>query len=344
MWATSRRFSRSFLPSIARRLILLSQSWEFKHPEFSKDSKHSLDNIRRKAPAPRKAAPTEDPFAAGQQVALLTESLQATQRQFQGLHEGYSVLSQQNKVLIDEVHSLRKSFKVSLQVHSEVLNHLNSLDERRRNSRHSAHSNHSGQSSNFQNGNLGVLPDGNDEPSAELRKARELLSSVEPEVAADQAFHRLSVAFQNQTNSPPDSAASSVLYSQPNSAIMQQPMMNPFGDDPRFLVYPAGPNVGIDPFHPDHANNLPMALPQLAQPEPTDQIAIPSKGKGKEDDMWGQTKPRVFLVEDDNTCSRVGSKFLTQIGCSVETAVGIDLFQSVRHAASANTHSPTERW
>lgn len=307
-----------------RRLRSLSQvlqAWEFKHPEFTKDSKHNLDNIRRKAPAPRKAAPAEDPFAASQQLALLGESLTATQQQVQGLQEHFAALTHQNKILVDEVHNLRKSVKVVTQVNNELLNHLHGLDERRRNSRHSAHSNHPAQASNFQNGNLGVLPDGNDEPSAELRRARELLSGIEPEVAADQAFHRLSVAFHNQTNSPPDSAASSVLYSQPNSAIMPQSMMNPFAEDPRFLVYPAGPNVGIDPFHPDHANNLPMALPQLAQPEPPAQMTVSSKGK--DDDLWGQRKPRVFLVEDDKTCSRVGSKFLSQIGCSVETAVSV---------------------
>lgn len=322
MWATGPGFPCAS-PPIARWLIFLSQAWEFKHPEFTKDSKHSLDNIRRKAPTARKAAPAEDPFAATQQLALMGESLAATHQQVQGLQEHFAALAHQNKVLVDEVHSLRKSVKVVTQVNNELLNHLHSLDERRRNSRHSAHSNHSGQSSNFQNGNLGVLPDGNDEPSAELRRARELLSGIEPEVAADQAFHRLSVAFQNQTNSPPDSAASSVLYSQSNSAMMQQPMVNTFAEDPRFLVYPAGPNVGIDPFHPDHANNLPMALPQVAQAEPPVQMAV--QGKGKDDDLWGQRRPRVFLVEDDNTCSRVGSKFLSQIGCSVEVAVSTDV-------------------
>lgn len=305
----------------------MSQAWEFKHPEFNKHSKHNLDNIRRKAPAPRKAQPAEDPFAATQQLALMGESLQATQQQVQGLQEHFTLLAQQNKILVDEIHSLRKNVKVVTQVNNELLNHLNSLDERRRNSRHSAHSNHSGQSSSFQNGNLGVLPDGNDEPSAELRRARELLSGIEPEVPADQAFHRLSVAFQNQTNSPPNSATSSVLYSQPNSAIMQQSIMQgSFVEDPRYMVYPAGPDIGIDPFHPNHANNLPMALPQLAQPEPP--APMPVEGKGG-DDLWGPKKPNILLVEDDKTCSRVGSKFLAQIGVSVETAVGTSLLSWV---------------
>ncbi len=32
------------------------QAWEFKHPEFNQHKKDNLDNIRLKAPAPRKAA------------------------------------------------------------------------------------------------------------------------------------------------------------------------------------------------------------------------------------------------------------------------------------------------
>lgn len=284
------------------------------------DSKHNLDNIRRKAPAPRKAQPAEDAFSANQQVAILGETLSATQHQVQQLQESYFNLAQTNKVLIDEIVALQKTVKVTTQVNSELLSHLHSLDERRRNSRHSAHSNHSGQSSTFHNGSLGVLPDGNDEPSAELRRARELLSGIEPETVADRAFHRLSVAYQ--TTSPPDSAASSsVMYSQPNSAVIPPAMMqNPFIEDPRHLVYPAGPNVGIDPFHPDNLNSLPFALPQGAQPpEPSTQITPLDKAK---DDLWGARKPRVFLVEDDKTCSRIGSKFLSQIECTVEVAVG----------------------
>lgn len=254
------------------------------------------------------------------------ESLTATQQQVQGLQEHFASLMQQNKILVDEVHGLRKTMKVVTQVNNELLNHLNNLDERRRNSRHSTHSNHSGQPANFQNGTLGVLPDGNDEPSPELRRVRELLGGIEPELPADQAFHRLSVAYQNQTSSPPDSAASSVLFSQPNSAVIPQSMIqHPFSEDPRFLVYPAGPNVGIDPFHPDHANNLPMALPQLPQPDTSGPMTVSTKGKVE--DLWGPKKPRVFLVEDDKTCSRVGSKFLSQIGCSVEIAVGDDNYK-----------------
>lgn len=252
---------------------------------------------------------------------MLSETLNATQQQVQSLQELYFNISQANKVLVDEVVALKKSLKAQTQVSNEFMTFLSNLDEQRRNSRHSAHSSHSGQSSGFHNGTLSVLPDGNDEPSAELRRARDLLNSIEPDMTGDQAFHRLSVAYQ--TNSPPDSAASSsMVFTQPGSAVVPHPMMgNPFLDE-RHLVYPAGPNVGIDPFHPDHANNLPFALPP--QPEASAQMTPPEKGK--DEDLWGPRKPRVFLVEDDNTCSRIGSKFLTNIGCSVELAVSVECY------------------
>ncbi|KUI71894.1 Transcription factor prr1 [Cytospora mali] len=296
------------------------QAWEFKHPEFRMDSKHNLDNIRRKAPAPRKAQPAEDAFSANQQVALLSETLNATQHQVQQLQENYFSLAQSNKVLIDEVVSLQKQLKVSNQVNNELLNHLSNLDERRRNSRHSTHSNHSGQSSaNFHNGALGVLPDGNDEPSAELRRARELLSGMEPDGAADRAFHRLSVAWQQQT-SPPDSNSSQAVFSQPNSAALPPAVMhNPFLEDPRHLVYPVGQTVGIDPFHPDHIQHLPFALSQGGSQDSPAQIT-PPPGKDVDVSLWGRKRPRIFLVEDDKTCSRIGAKFLSQIECAVEIA------------------------
>jgi osomolarity two-component system response regulator SKN7 len=211
--------------------------------------------------------------------------------------------------------------KVSNQVSNELLNHLSNLDERRRNSRHSTHSNHSGQSSaNFHNGTLGVLPDGNDEPSAELRRARELLSGLEPDGAADRAFHRLSVAWQHQT-SPPDSNSSHAVFSQPNSAALAPAVMhNPFLEDPRHLVYPVGQTVGIDPFHPDHIQHLPFALSQGGPQDASAQIT-PPPGKDVDVSLWGRKKPRIFLVEDDKVCSRIGAKFLSQIECSVDLAV-----------------------
>lgn len=302
-------------PAEVQRLTPLPQAWEFRHPEFNKHSKGNIENIRRKAPAPRKQPVEADPFTVNQQVNIMSDSFRAVTEQVQGLQNQMAKLQQQNQLWQQMYGNLQNNIKTMASLNREVVHHLISLDERRRNSRHSTHSTHSNQS-NFQNGNMGTLPDGNDEPSQELRKARELMNLLDQD-SADPASHRVTSAYQ-QTNSPPDSAASSVMYSQQQgSNMMANQMMPNFAPD----VYPIGHDKGIDPFHSGNFSNLPMSLP----PQMVPHEAIPgSLGKNDATDLWGPRKPRVFLVEDDKTCSRVGSKFLSQIGVSVELAVSFN--------------------
>ena len=63
-------------------MLTLAQAWEFKHPDFKANNKDALDNIRRKAPAPRKpnTAP-DDVIIPAQQMDLLNSQLMATQAQ-----------------------------------------------------------------------------------------------------------------------------------------------------------------------------------------------------------------------------------------------------------------------
>ncbi|KAB5533608.1 response regulator-like protein [Coniochaeta sp. 2T2.1] len=301
-------------------------AWEFRHPEFRADRKDNLDNIRRKAPAPRKAQPVEEPFPATQQVVLLNDQLVATQHQVQALQEQYYELAGTNKILVSEVLGLTRMVKAQHQIANELINHLNNIDEKRRDSRHSAHSSNHSSNSNaaFHSGQMNSLPDGTDEPAAELRRARELLNSLSPEFPADRELERLSIAYHN-TGSPPDSAtSSSVMYSQPpsNGPPMHLHMHDPF-NDPRHMVYPVGQTAGIDPFHQDHIQNIPYSRP-LSTPsgnaiaEAPSQITPPPKDAGGS--LWGSRKPRVLLVEDDKTCARIGAKFLTNVDCTVEIA------------------------
>jgi len=297
------------------------QAWEFRHPEFRADRKDNLDNIRRKAPAPRKTAQTEEAFPATQQIVVLSESLAATQHQIQALQEQYFELSQTNKVLVNEVVSLQKMVRAQSQVSNELITHLSNIEERRRNSRHSvqsSHSSHSGPS--YHQANMGLLPDSADEPAPELRRAREILNGVSPDSQADRELERLSVAY-HQNGSPADSASSSVMYPQPGTAM---PMVHDPLNDPRHLVYPVGQTTGIDPFHSDHIHNIPYSRP-LSNPnvmaEAPSQASPPAKEQTGS--LWGGKKPRVLLVEDDKTCARIGSKFLTNVDCTVETAVSV---------------------
>ncbi|KAK0714331.1 HSF-type DNA-binding-domain-containing protein [Apiosordaria backusii] len=296
-------------------------AWEFKHPEFRADRKDQLDNIRRKAPAPRKPPPTEDAFPASQQIVVLSESLNATNVQIQTLQEQYLELDRTNRLLVAEVLSLQKMLRAQSQASNELISHLNNMEERRRNSRHSAQSSHSSHSgTNYHQGTLGLLPDGTDEPAPELRRAREILNGVSPDSQADRELERLSMAY-HQNGSPAESAGSSVMFTHAGHPTSLNVVHDPFSD-PRHLVYPVGQTTGIDPFHADHIHNIPYSRP-LSNPnvmtEAPSQIS-PPPGKDQGGSLWRGKKPQILLVEDDKTCARIGSKFLTNMDCSVETA------------------------
>ncbi|KAH6649602.1 HSF-type DNA-binding-domain-containing protein [Chaetomium tenue] len=303
-------------------------AWEFRHPEFRADGKDNLDNIRRKAPAQRKAPSADDAFPASQQIVVLSESLTATQHQIQALQEQYFELEKTNRLLVSEVLSLQKMVRAQSQASNELITHLNNVEDRRRNSRHSAQSSHSGQAGqNFHAGAMSFLPDGADEPAPELRRAREILNGVSPDVQADKELERLSMAY-NQNGSPADSAGSSVMFAPPGAGI---PMVDPL-NDPRHMVYPVGQTTGIDPFHADHINNIPYSRPLS---NPNMQVEAPSQTTPPlKENMWHGKKPHILLVEDDKTCARIGSKFLTSMGCTVDTAGdGLSAIQSVNQSA-----------
>ncbi|KAM0276404.1 hypothetical protein ACHAQH_006806 [Verticillium albo-atrum] len=306
------------------------QAWEFKHAAFRADRKDNLDNIRRKAPAQRKAQPTEDSFTTNQSINLLQETLFAQQQQVQALQEQFVELSRANKTLVHEVHSLQKTIDVQRQSTHELLNFLSSPDERWRTGRYP------NQTAAHMNG--GTM----DEQAPELRRARELLSTVTTNSMVDRDFERLNGMYAQ--SSPPDSASS--LMFQPGT---MPPMMTDHVNM-RHLVYPVGENVGIDPLSQDHFNNIPYtlnSLPTIADGYPNQTLVKQEPGQSTpnppggatpappgppgraapppDNSLWGSKKPRVYLVEDDRTCSRIGAKFLSQMECQVEVAEnGID--------------------
>jgi osomolarity two-component system, response regulator SKN7 len=266
------------------------------------------------------------------------------QHQIQALQESYYEVNQTNKILVNEVVSLQKAAKAQSQVANELITHLNHLDERRRSSRHSgsAQSHQSTHSaSSFTAGGMGLLPDSTDEPPQELRRARELLSGVASDPVIDRELHRLSVAY-HQAGSPPDSAStSSMMY--PQAGAPQMNMLHDPMSDMRHLVYPVGQTNGIDPFHADHIQNIPYSRP-LSDPNPMAEAqrqATPPHAKDPNQGLWLNRKPNILLVEDDRICARIGQKFLSQVDCVVETAVGA--YFPTDDRADADVRSATAR-
>ena len=149
---------------------MIDQAWEFKHPEFQANKKDNLDNIRRKAPAPRKPAQNMDEGFANQQVELLQSQLMATQQQVANVTEKFNDLAQGHVVLLQQVVSLQKYVKNHDGVMHKMLGFLHSTDAERRNSRVGG---------SFSNGNTSGMgehvQDGDDRPASPLQQASELL-------------------------------------------------------------------------------------------------------------------------------------------------------------------------
>ncbi|KAI1497287.1 HSF-type DNA-binding-domain-containing protein [Biscogniauxia marginata] len=294
-------------------------AWEFRHPEFRADRKDNLDNIRRKAPAPRKAQNADDHFGQNQQVVVLGETLAATTQQVQQLQESYYEILNANKIFVDEILHLQKLVRAQYQVHNELINHLNKVEQERRENRNSNHSNPA-----FNSRDTALLSDGSESP-LELRRARDILNGLTVDHVADRDLNRMSVAF-HQTGGSPESAGSSMM-APPGGAGGVTPFLHDPLNDVRHLVYPVGQTIGIDPFAPEHMNNIPYNRPgqenTMAANSDFNATPMPSHtppGGSLQGSPWGAKKPIVLLVEDDKTCSRIGSKFLTQYDCGVEVA------------------------
>jgi osomolarity two-component system response regulator SKN7 len=265
--------------------------------------------------------------AATQQVAALAEQFAAMQHQVQGLQESYSEIVGANKIFVDEIIHLQKLVRSQKEVNSELINYLSKLEQDRRDSRHSnsGHSNHS--TPGYVPNSNSYQSDGVQDVSAELRRARDILSGLTVEHAADPDLKRMSIAFAQQPGASPESAGSSSMMAPPGSAGFNPFMHDPL-NDMRHLVYPVGQTIGIDPFAAEHMGNIPYNRPvqeggsgstpevNMAPGISQTPLAATTTGGGP----WGLKKPIVLLVEDDKTCSRIGSKFLAQYDCGVEVA------------------------
>lgn len=308
-------------------------AWEFKHPDFKANNKDALDNIRRKAPAPRKPNAMPEELIPTQQMDLVNTQLVATQQQLQALQERYNELSMHHSMLLQELIGVQKTVVNHEHVIQYVMNFLHSLDAQRR--RESRVGNPFAPPTNgAPNGTTTPGPESrplppieDDAPASPLQNASKLLS----EVNADNILNPRNLEHMNEismrmnaaiTTPPPDLAVrngtrSSSRGPQPHSATSSASMSYGELDN---VVYPIGQTNGIDPMYSEHINNIPYAMPPKA---PEHQPFQPVEGRKKStqiDPGWIR-QPQILLVEDDPTCRRIGGKFLYAFHCSIDSAL-----------------------
>ena len=302
-------------------------AWEFKHPEFRANSKDTLDNIRRKAPAPRKPSSMNEEQIPIQQIDLMNQQIVAQAQQIESLAQSNNQLQMNHQMVVQELLRLQKTVINHDRVMQDVMTFLHSVDAKQRrdskalfappNNADTAQSGNSTLTPTSQ-----TMPGGDpDEPASPLQHASKLLSDINTEVT----FNTTGLEQMNgSVPTPPVSGHPGHYHGprQPTSAASSSTMayakMDPNLEN---VVYPMGATNGIDPMYGDHVHNIPYPMPTKQEnADPRQQFAEQRKRSQYADPGWTR-QPRILLVEDDPTCRQIGGKFLYSFNCIIDTAL-----------------------
>ncbi|KAL4791235.1 HSF-type DNA-binding-domain-containing protein [Aspergillus venezuelensis] len=292
-------------------------AWEFKHPEFRANSKESLDNIRRKAPAPRKQTQTHDDSVPTQQIDLLNQQIVAQQQQIQHISDRYAQMSVDHQLMLQEVLRVQKTVVNHENVIHQLVNYLVSNDARQK---------RDSKAGPFQPGTTmspGQVPAMDDGVSTPLQQASKLLSDMNAELqfnlVGGEAMNEMPkagvVSTPTMENAPRHRVAPQPGAAAANPALVY-PKMN---GEMEPVVYPVGTTNGIDPMYGEHVNNVPYAMPPKQETDSQRQFPENRKKSTNVDPGWVRS-PRILLVEDDATCRQIGGKFLYTFACEIDTA------------------------
>ena len=290
-------------------------AWEFKHPEFKANSKDTLDNIRRKAPAPRKPGQVQEGDLPIQQIDLMNQQMVAQAQQIQLLEASNHELRTNHQTMVQELVRLHRTVLNHDKVMQDVMKYLNSMDaQQRRNSKTlfpNAQENAPGTNLTPTSQNIGAADD--EIPASPLQHAQQLMQ--EYNVDSQLNFPGFNPNYPQQGNGIPRGPGSShssgsMGYSKMSDGQLEQ------------IVYPTGGNNGIDPMYSEHLPNIPYPMPgkEVDGAELRTKYAETRKKSNYNDPGWIRA-PRILLVEDDPTCRQIGAKFLYSFSCTVDTAL-----------------------
>lgn len=290
-------------------------AWEFKHPEFKANSKDTLDNIRRKAPAPRKQGQAQEGDIPIQQIDLMNQQMVAQAQQIQLLEASNHELRVNHQTMVQELVRLHRTVLNHDKVMQDVMKYLNSVDaQQRRNSKTlfpNAQENSAGTNLTPTSQTIGAADE--EVPASPLQHAQQLMQ--EYNVDSHLNFPGFDPNYPQQANGIPRGPSSahssgSMGYSKMSDGQLEQ------------IVYPTGGNNGIDPMYSEHLPNIPYPMPgkEVDATELRTKYAETRKKSNYNDPGWVRS-PRILLVEDDPTCRQIGAKFLYSFACTIDTAL-----------------------
>lgn len=284
-----------------------------------------MDNIRRKAPAPRKPPQVVDEAVPTQQMDLVNSQLVATQHQLQSLQQKFDELSMHNNMLTQELIGVQKTVVNHEHVMQNVMSYLHSVDARqRRDSKVGgpfAHSEENGGPSANVDPSQQQIPPLDDEPASPLQHASKLLHDMNADVQLNykNLEHMSDIHNRNGAMStPPPDGRQRAPTSAGSSSSMGYSKLHA---DQESIVYPPGVTNGIDPMYSEHIHNIPYPMPSKDDIVDPRVSAPAGRKKSTQVDPGWVRSPQILLVEDDPTCRRIGSKFLYSFRCAIDSAV-----------------------
>ncbi|OJJ59726.1 hypothetical protein ASPSYDRAFT_150474 [Aspergillus sydowii CBS 593.65] len=305
-------------------------AWEFKHPEFRANSKESLDNIRRKAPAPRKQAQAQDDSVPTQQIDLLNQQIVAQQQQIQHISDRFAQMSVDHQLMLQEVLRVQKTVVNHENVIHQLVNYLVSIDARqKRDNKAAPFPAQAG--ANMSPAQVTPMDDGVSTP---LQQASKLLSDMNAEIQFNLGGvepmaepPKAGVVSTPTMETAPRQRVAPPAPAVPANPALVYPKMN---GEMEPVVYPVGATNGIDPMYGDHVNNVPYSVPPKQEMDDRRQFPENRKKSNHVDPGWMRS-PRILLVEDDATCRQIGGKFLYSFSCEIDTALdGLEAVNKVQ--------------
>ncbi|PWW80593.1 response regulator [Tuber magnatum] len=318
------------------------QTWEFKHPDFQMNNVDNLDNIRRKAPAPRKQ-PQQNEDGGVQQIEELNSQVQELSKVNQEMTNQVQRLASDNHAVIQELNTMQhvlqqhdERVRIQEKVINNIMVYLQKLDDEMKEMRPIG-----GVASQHRHDNDGrpsapVSPEDSvtgpaagasasrEHLSTPLQRAQMLLNNHPEILDANPSigrFRGLSQSGPSETADYNDFGAVNRLAQngQRPAALSNGIPTVPEDGSATFAISPG--TTMVEPFsngslgypmQPPHHENGGLGI--RGRPAPSRKRSTPFVPPN-----W-QTPPRVLLVEDDPTCARIGSKFLQTAECSVDMA------------------------
>ncbi|KKY26889.1 putative stress response regulator hfs transcription [Phaeomoniella chlamydospora] len=328
-----KHFKHSNFASFVRQLNKYDfhKAWEFKHPDFRANNKDSLDNIKRKAPAPRKPNSISEDQIPIQQMDLMNQQLVAQSQQLDQLSARYSELAVNHQMMLQEVLRVQKTVLNHEHVIHQVMTFLHSVDAKQRRDSKVLFNTSGDLGQQQQQSTLTptsqTLIQQDEEPASPLQHATRLLNDMNADVqfnstTLEQMSNMGPVNGPTMMSTPPLEQMPRAVKG-PTSATSSTSMgYSRLNNELENVVYPTGGNVGIDPTYPEHLHNIPYTLPpkEVEQPDARKQFQEGRKKSTFADPGWVRS-PRILLVEDDPTCRQIGGKFLYSFSCVIDTAL-----------------------